>query len=269
MARIDDFCIDKYEAHVITGGGSIHPQNIPPKINHFLSAESSACVLPQTHMTYTGAEMACENAGKRLCKHEEFLRACQGADYTGPRGPCNIGKSPPGMTFIMKLLYPTVSSRNLTGAMFNDPRLGLLGNGLNIPDKAGDLGSLEDWKNGGSRLSDTREWYPLKMRYLVKTGEYTGCVTFGAVYDLLGNADEYVKKDHGDAGVAETINGEGRPFVTLAGGHFGSGDKSTCNIVTDGHSDLYKDYSTGFRCCADARGSAKPSSSAKPPSSAR
>jgi formylglycine-generating enzyme len=71
---------------------------------------------------------------------------------------------------------------------------------------------------------------------LAKTGGYAGCVSADGVYDLVGNLHEWTSDPRG----------------TFRGGYYrdvrehGQG----CNYVTKGHDARYRDYSTGFRCCA-------------------
>jgi Sulfatase-modifying factor enzyme 1 len=73
---------------------------------------------------------------------------------------------------------------------------------------------------------------------LAKTGEHSGCTNGYGVYDMVGNLHEWVAD----------------PSGTFYGGFYqdtrthGEG----CTYVTNAHKASYHDYSTGFRCCADA-----------------
>ncbi len=71
------------------------------------------------------------------------------------------------------------------------------------------------------------------------TGANPACVSAEGVYDLHGNLHEWVADPEGTFRggfyVDATINGEG------------------CLYRTTAHGRAYHDYSTGFRCCADAR----------------
>ncbi len=77
---------------------------------------------------------------------------------------------------------------------------------------------------------------------LSKTGEHNACVNDFGVYDMVGNLHEWVATD------AAAAHG------TFAGGYYldttlnGDG----CNYKTVAHAHDYHDYSTGFRCCAEA-----------------
>jgi hypothetical protein len=77
---------------------------------------------------------------------------------------------------------------------------------------------------------------------VARTGSHEACVSgYGAV-DMVGNLHEWVKTDPSS------------PHGTFAGGYYldttinGEG----CGYRTTAHAHDYHDYSTGFRCCADA-----------------
>jgi sulfatase modifying factor 1 len=74
---------------------------------------------------------------------------------------------------------------------------------------------------------------------IAKTGEFEGCTNHYGVFDMVGNLHEWVMSR--------------RP--TFRGGYYqdtimnGPG----CFYATKAHGAEYHDYSTGFRCCAEAR----------------
>jgi len=74
---------------------------------------------------------------------------------------------------------------------------------------------------------------------LAATGSHTQCKTSGGAFDMVGNIHEWIDDPEG----------------TFVGGYYldttlnGTG----CNYRTVAHGPSYHDYSTGFRCCADAR----------------
>jgi hypothetical protein len=78
---------------------------------------------------------------------------------------------------------------------------------------------------------------------LAKTGTYDGCVSPDGAFDMVGNVHEWVA-DPADA------HGRGR----FRGGWYGDAERNLpgCLYVTSAHELTYHDYSTGFRCCADA-----------------
>jgi sulfatase modifying factor 1 len=75
---------------------------------------------------------------------------------------------------------------------------------------------------------------------VAKTGDYVRCTNGYGVFDMVGNLHEWVMSS-------------GRP--TFRGGYYQdthiNGDG--CAYHTTAHAAGYHDYSTGFRCCADAR----------------
>jgi formylglycine-generating enzyme required for sulfatase activity len=72
---------------------------------------------------------------------------------------------------------------------------------------------------------------------VARSGAYARCATEEGVFDLVGNVHEWT-----DA--AEGIFRGGYFLDTRA---LGEG----CDYATHGHGPSYRDYSTGFRCCAD------------------
>jgi formylglycine-generating enzyme len=75
---------------------------------------------------------------------------------------------------------------------------------------------------------------------VAKTGEFARCTNGFGVFDMVGNLHEWVMSS-------------GRP--TFRGGYYQdthiNGDG--CAYHTTAHAAAYPDYSTGFRCCADAK----------------
>jgi sulfatase modifying factor 1 len=213
--QVERFCIDKYEAHVVEldARGEEHPhspyQVIPDGMR--IRAKVALGVVPQAYISQVQAAAACANAGKRLCKSEEFVRACQGKNkndfypYGGQErkaGYCNEGKG----SFVAAAFG--ADFEKLTYANFNDPRLNQMAHGL------------------------------------AKTGAYARCVSPDGAYDMVGNLHEWV--DEPPDG-----NGHGR----FRGGWYGDAEQNLpgCYYVTSAHEPTYHDYSTGLRCCADAR----------------
>jgi formylglycine-generating enzyme required for sulfatase activity len=74
---------------------------------------------------------------------------------------------------------------------------------------------------------------------LARTGSYPRCTAGNGVYDLVGNLHEWTSDPEGTFRggyyLDTKINGEG------------------CRYRTSAHHFRYHDYSTGFRCCRDAR----------------
>ncbi len=236
MASVDRACIDRYEAHLVTRGprGELtpHPHFLRPEEGVVYEARSEAGVYPQAYISRVESAAACAEAGKRLCTRKEWQRACRyqaegRPERTYPYGDhaepkrCNTEKP-----HLLTLRFGADSTR-WHYADFNDPGL--------------------DQEPG----------------FLAKTGEYPGCVGDAGVYDLVGNLHEWVS-DTADTAFEARIRGEGvaRSFQYWSSGNavFMGGFYSThgelgpgCTFTTIAHEPRYHDYSTGFRCCADAR----------------
>jgi len=82
---------------------------------------------------------------------------------------------------------------------------------------------------------------------LRKTGETPECKSQwedDGVYDMVGNLDEWVDDAHG----------------SFAGGFYSRSAREGCERSTKAHPNIYADYSTGVRCCADLPSVASPPS---------
>jgi len=79
---------------------------------------------------------------------------------------------------------------------------------------------------------------------LAPTGSYEKCVSPFGVHDCVGNLHEWG---------ADAADESGR--ARFRGGFYGDAEVNGhgCHYVTRAHGPTYHDYSTGFRCCADAR----------------
>lgn len=126
MARIEEFCIDRWEAHLLNQS----PYEVPSEG----VAASEGFVVPQGYISGEVAQAACQNAGKRLCTSAEWLRACQGVEgWTYPYGSdvrdpeaCNDYRG----------IHPVIELfGTFTGADLNDPRLNQLPDGLDLTGK--------------------------------------------------------------------------------------------------------------------------------------
>jgi formylglycine-generating enzyme len=212
MALIDSgFCIDRFEASLveIDKNGKQLRRHSPfhPVEKRRVRAVCKKDAYPQGYISMREASAACREAGKRLCKDDEWVTACRGKAPTQypygdehVAGYCNDNGISP-----LRALFPSADERStFAWDRMNDPRLN------QIP------GSL------------------------AKTGAFNKCRNSYGVYDMVGNLHEWSADRAG----------------TFRGGFYL--DNTThgvgCIYRTTGHSTVYRDYSTGFRCCADARG---------------
>ncbi len=231
MALVQRFCIDRYEAELVTkdadGGWAVLPHNREPPSDITFEARSVPDVMPQGYINRNEATLACKNAGKRLCSMREWRRACQGkVSSNWPYGRKRVaGKCNHEKPHLLSLRYGSNPNR-WTYENFNDPTL--------------------DTEPG----------------FLAKTGAYDGCATPEGVTDLVGNLHEWVS-DTVDAALVERMEAEdverrSQPWKegngVFMGGFFSTADQHGpgCTFTTIAHEPRYHDYSIGFRCCAAA-----------------
>jgi formylglycine-generating enzyme len=227
MAPVGPSCVDRYEAHLVAADAASEPHSPyeRPRPDRRYRAVSAPGVVPQAYVSRFEAAAACQNAGKRLCRADEWLRACRGShDQEFPYGP----KELPGRCNTHKPhLLPRVFGANTTLTFdlhYNSPKLN------QAPG------------------------------FLARTGEYSGCVNDYGLFDMVGNLHEWVADDV-TRSLARRIAlpyGEDRmgPAGSGAfmGGYFSSqGEHGTgCRYITTNHRPDYHDYSIGFRCCTEA-----------------
>ncbi|HEY2406231.1 MAG TPA: SUMF1/EgtB/PvdO family nonheme iron enzyme [Polyangiaceae bacterium] len=192
MARINDFCIDRYEAYVVelaTDGGERPHSPYLPVDGLTVRAKVAAGVVPQGYISQVQAAQACQNAGKRLCSADEFGLACRG---------------------------PEPSARYPYGGSSREPNWCNEGKGSAIPLVFGAAANY-----GPSQLNDAR--LNQLPSGLAKTGAHPRCVSPFGVYDLVGNLHEWGSDESdghgrfrgGYFGDAE-LNGSGCAYVTRA-----------------------------------------------------
>lgn len=232
MVRIDGYCIDRYEAHLVTigpdGATTIHPYYQRPEPGQVYVAQSGPGLFPQAYISRKEALAACQQAGKRLCTVSEWYRACVGPHRwpfpygeTEQKGRCNTRK-----IHLLSQLFGRDPQAWKYEEHFNSPQLNQ------------------------------------EPGFLARTGEYAGCVTPEGVFDLVGNLHEWVS-DLVDWSLAKKLPllgsihdklGKNAGHGIFMGGFFSTGSEHGrgCAFVTIGHEGKYHDYSTGFRCCKDA-----------------
>jgi formylglycine-generating enzyme required for sulfatase activity len=128
-------------------------------------ARSQAGVHPQGYLSGVLARAACANAGKRLCREEEWVKACRGELDSGyPYGNAHE----PGACNVARENHPAAILHGNASIGHRDPRLNL------VKDRAGPL--------------------------LRSTGSLPRCASrWGddAIYDMVGNLDEWIDDDTG------------------------------------------------------------------------
>jgi hypothetical protein len=204
------FCIDKLEAPDDRNPHDSNPV-MRGRPNHARVA-----------VTAQYAEQWCKNHGKRLCREDEWVRACTGpgpafrtTPYGGPyrRGACNDDKSDIGR----HCRYPGPKC---------DPDVYWSG-----------------WKDSDSQAEANR-LYQGEPR-----GHRPGCATPEGINDLFGNVAEWAIKSYpgGYGGASGYVMKGGLWWgvQTSLGAH------ATCTNKVNAHAGSYRTYEVGFRCCAD------------------
>ena len=195
------------EQRLVVGPPAAHEMPLPllPEIEQRETFRPKAVsvrgVLPQAYISGRVAGEACARAKKRLCTREEWTFACRGERQTKypygadyKAGVCNVYRT----SHPAQILHDNASTGH------SDPRLGLV---------AADDGPL-----------------------LRTTGATKACVSHwgkDAIYDMVGNVDEWIDDPDG----------------TFVGGFFSRGTTNGCDSSVSTHPLLYWDYSVGFRCC--------------------
>jgi hypothetical protein len=204
MVRVESFCIDRWEVSVVDRatrmslspfypphprllrrvhqvwqlerhnfgdeGARIMPLPLPPRRQRRAQfrpvAVSRPGVIPQGYLTYYLAKQICRNAGKRLCREEEWVSACRGAAQTRfpygahyVRARCNVHRE----------LHPAHVLHGNASVGHTDPRLNLV------------------VENGSDPL-------------LRVTGATATCASqWGEdrLYDMVGNLDEWIDDERG------------------------------------------------------------------------
>jgi len=204
MVRVKDYCIDRFEVSMVdkkTGEplspyyppqpvllrrvrevwqterfeeGSEGASRMPlPDLSDWQAthrfkprAVSVGGVVPQGYLSYYTAKEACENAGKRLCTHDEWVTACEGAHPTRfpygehfDRSKCNV----------YRYYHPAFVLHDNSSIGHTDPRLNLVV----------EHGRDPVLRSTGATRSCASRWG--KDR----------------IYDMVGNLDEWVEDKGG------------------------------------------------------------------------
>jgi hypothetical protein len=227
------FCVDRYEASLVDGRERALSPYYPPSHDELLHvydvfrrvtpsrpspplpqppafslneafearARSVPGVVPSGYLSGVQARRVCENAGKRLCSPSEWTTACKGQNATKfPYGNVYVD----GVCNVFRESHPSVVLYGDASKNHLDPRLNLA---------EGTAGPL-----------------------LRKTGATPGCRSewgADAIYDMVGNLDEWVDDEHG----------------AFQGGFYSRSTREGCDARITVHPPPYSDYSLGVRCC--------------------
>jgi formylglycine-generating enzyme required for sulfatase activity len=213
------YCIDRWEASIVRvapdGTETPWPGNRPVDgIERLVLARSVPARKPQGYISGAQAALACERAGKRLCEIDEWVRACR-----GPR----------------LFVYPYGNERKPN--VCNDRFRALDRHPVPILFKKDPPPGKPPEFMWDPRFMNDPRLHELSHTITV-TGAFVHCTNDYGVFDMVGNLHEWVADPDG----------------TFFGGFFmdtyqnGQG----CEYRTIAHEFAYHDYSTGFRCCADA-----------------
>jgi formylglycine-generating enzyme required for sulfatase activity len=206
-----DFCIDIYEGALVEmlEDGTERPFSPYHQVKGAkVRAVNGAGMVPQGYISGVEAKAACEASGKRLCKPQEWKKACM-----GPK----------------KTTYPY--GADLKKGVCNDHGRSSMLYYNNITDRPEDA---YKWGHNGNMLDPRLNQLE---GTLARSGEHPGCTNEYGVYDMVGNIHEWVDDPNG----------------TFQGGYYLDIhlNMDGCHYETTAHDFKHKDYSTGFRCCAD------------------
>lgn len=191
MARVDSAtCMDRWEASLVEvlpdGERPFSPYT--PVAGHHVRAVSRRGVVPQAYVSRNDAQAACGASSKRLCREDEWVKACTSArGNTYPYGReregqrCNDhGRAP------LPVLFAGTGVNPYGDQAMNDPRL--------------------------NQVSGT----------VSPTGAHERCMTEQGVFDLVGNLHEWVDDPQGTflGGyyLDTKLNGPGCRYKTTAHG---------------------------------------------------
>ncbi len=163
--------------------------------------------LPRVLVSWQQAVETCAGQGKRLCTEDEFRFACEGPE-------------------MLPYVYGYV----------RDPGICNQDREYRLPDHTKRMRYYD------ACLRDERCSAELaRLDQRERIGERKTCVSWAGVFDLNGNANEWVRRV-----------GEKAPHRSgLVGGWWGP-IRSRCRAITTFHPEDDYGYEVGFRCCADA-----------------
>jgi hypothetical protein len=164
---------------------------------------------PRVLTSWKNAKKLCEERGKRLCTEDEFNFACEGPD-------------------MKPYVYGFVRDKGTCN--IDKPYI--------YPDHSRTMLEYDECMQ--------TEWCKKEMERLDQRepiGQRTSCVSWAGVFDLNGNANEWVNLPN-----EKMPNRSG-----LKGGWWGP-IRARCRPTVTFHKESDYGYEAGFRCCSDATG---------------
>ncbi len=164
--------------------------------------------LPRVLTSWRSAKKLCEKEGKRLCTEDEFNFACEGPEMRP---------------------YVYGYRRDPTVCNFDKP--------YRYPDHSRQMLEYDECLADAACKAELE-----RLDQRERIGDRTTCVSWAGVFDLNGNANEWVE-----------LPGEKPPNRSgLKGGWWGP-IRARCRPTVTFHKESDYGYEAGFRCCADAR----------------
>lgn len=184
--------------------------------------------LPLVMYTFKEAEAWCETRGRRLCYDDEWTRACEGAsELSYPYGNTHV---------------PGLCNDEEIWLAYNQTLLSqwpMSVSGVDVESFAELLVAARAVSGSAAASADHVEY----LYQAEPAGSNASCTSADGVFDLCGNAEEWTRRR--DGGTPDfSGNLKGRYWA----------ESRTCQQNVTGHSDFYRFYELGFRCCLD-RGS--------------
>lgn len=210
------FCIDRFEASLEVRSGARWRKHSPfdPVGQRTVRAVSKRGVIPQAYISGKEAAAACRESEKHLCSESQWMTSCQGK---------NAALHPYGARYRAGFC----NDRGISGFDRIFQQQGR-------PDD--DTYSFEAMND--PRINRVRGT-------VAKTGSFSRCKSAVGVYDMVGNVAEWIDDASGTF--------RGGFYLSHAGQGSSSKRGEGCNDGVIGHTTDYRDYSTGFRCCASPR----------------
>ena len=190
-------------------------------------APNRAGALPLVMYSFDEAEDWCEARDKRLCTDAEWELACAGAQGQAyPYGDAH---------------QPGVCNDEETWLVYSQDQLNTWPSDASEPE----IENLEDlFAQAASIGSGAIAADEVQSLYQGEGGgENPGCAGAAGVFDLVGNVEEWTRRD--DGGSAEFHgNLKGRYWA----------EARTCQSEVTTHGDGFRFYEIGFRCCGERNG---------------